>query len=604
MSGQSGQRRQASSRQPGARPGSGGRAGTGRSAAANAGTGTGPAAQAAELAQPAAARSGDSVAAVSQARQMLARAHWAATAFSGYDLGSVLRIAEAVATAAQAESRRYAEWAVKETGFGVAEHKVIKNQACALGLFERYRDEDLVSPRVDPVTKIVALPRPAGVVLALIPSTNPIASVYFKVILSLLTRNAVVVSPHPMAKGCCVDAAMLLAEAATAAGAPDGVIQVVQEPTVKLVETLMADPVTDVIVATGGTAMVRAAYRSGNPALGVGPGNVPVLVDATADVAAAARRIVDSKAFDNSVLCTNESVLIVEERVSEQLLREMQRQHAVLLDEAAADKLRAYLFPDGLLNGDAIGKDAAWIADQAGIRVPPRTRLLLAPVDLVVPEEPFCREKLSPVLGVLTVPTAASGVEAARAVVRIGGAGHSAAIHSADPATVMQFGARVPVLRISVNVGNSTGSSGLETNLALSMTLGTGFIGRSSIGENLEPRHLVNWTRIAYNADASVPFGDFTSIVPWHRPHGPVPAYPVASNLPGGGSVRGGQSGQGGQGSQGSTGGYRVAGEQRGGYGGTDTSSRGHSADGGLPDSMRATLRALIIDELKNLVER
>ena len=326
---------------------------------------------------------------------------------------------------------------------------------------------------MDSAAKIVSLPRPAGVILALTPSTNPVCSVFFKVILALLTRNAIV------ARACCADAARLLAEVATGAGAPDGVIQVVEEPTVALVETLMSDPVTDVIVATGGTAMVRAAYRSGNPALGVGPGNVPVLVDASADVAAAARQIVDSKAFDNSVLCTNESVLIVEAAVREQLLRELRRQHAVVLDEAGRDKLRAYLFPDGLLNGDAIGKDAAWIAAQAGVRVPPRARLLLAPVDLVVPEEPFCREKLSPVLGVATAATADRGIEAARAVVRIGGAGHSAAIHSTEPQTILRYAVRVPVLRVSVNVGNSTGSSGLDTNLAPSMTLGTGFIGRS-----------------------------------------------------------------------------------------------------------------------------
>ena len=516
-------------------------------------------------------RAGDSVAATYQARQMLARAHWAASAFASYDRGTVLRIAEAVATAAHAEARRYAEWAVKETGFGVAEHKTIKNEACSLGVFERYRDEDFVSPRVDSVAKIVSLPRPAGVVLALTPSTNPVCSVFFKTILALLTRNAIVISPHPMARACCADAALALAEVASRAGAPDGVIQVVEEPTVRLVETLMADPQTDVIVATGGTAMVRAAYRSGNPALGVGPGNVPVLVDATADVAAAARRLVDSKAFDNSVLCTNESVLIVEASVREQLLREMQRQHAALLDEVGRDKLRAYLFPDGLLNGDAIGKDASWIASQAGIKVPPRTRVLLAAVDLVVPEEPFCREKLSPVLGLVTVPTAAHGIEAARAVVRIGGAGHSAAVHSEDPQTVMRYAARVPVLRVSVNVGNSTGSAGLDTNLSPSMTLGTGFVGRSSIGENLEPRHLVNWTRAAYNADASVPFGDFAGLDPWQAPPSQVPAYPIASNLPGGGS--------------------RPAWD-----GGADDGD-------GLPDSVRAQLRALIIEELKQLVE-
>ena len=535
---------------------------------------------------------------------MLARAHWAASAFASYDLPAVLRIAEAVATAAHAESRRFAEWAVKETGFGVAEHKVIKNEACSLGLFERYAGEDLVSPRVDPDAKIVALPRPAGVVVALIPSTNPVASVFFKVILSMLTRNAVVVSPHPMAKGCCVEAADLLAEAAIAAGAPDGVIQVVREPTVRLVETLMSDPVTDVIVATGGTAMVRAAYRSGNPALGVGPGNVPVLVDATADIAAAARRIADSKAFDNSVLCTNESVLIVQDSVRDALLTQLQRQRAVLLDETGRDKLRAYLFPDGLLNGDAIGKDASWIASQAGIRVPPRTRLLLAPVDLVVPEEPFCREKLCPVLGVATVPTAAAGIEAARAVVRIGGAGHSAAIHSEDPTTIMNYGARVPVLRVAVNVGNSTGSSGLETSLALSMTLGTGFVGRSSIGENLEPRHLVNWTRIAYNADPGVAFGDFAGVSPWHAAAGRVPAYPVASNLPGGGGVR--PSGQ--RGGDGAAGGGRArpAGQPGGGSApdaGPGLAGAGLASSGtALPDSVRTALRAMIIDELRTLV--
>lgn len=525
---------------------------------------SGPAA----LTSTAAEVSGAASTSTAAARQTLARAHWAAGAFASYDRATVLRIAEAVAVAGHAQARRYAEWAVKETGFGVAEHKAIKNEACSLGVFERYASDDFVSPRVDPVAKMVSLPRPAGVILALTPSTNPVCSVFFKVILALLTRNAIVVSPHPMARECCADAAALLAEAAVGAGAPDGVVQVIEYPTVPLVEALMADPVTDVIVATGGTAMVRAAYRSGNPALGVGPGNVPVLVDATADLAAAARRIADSKAFDNSLLCTNESVLIVESAARDELLGELRRQHAVLLDESGRDRLRAYLFPDGLLNGDAIGKDAGWIAAQAGIRVPPRTRLLLADVDLVVPEEPFCREKLSPVLGVATAPDSCRGIEAARAVVRIGGAGHSAAIHSDNPATIMRFAARVPVLRVAVNAPNSTGSAGLDTNLAPSMTLGTGFAGRSSIGENLEPRHLVNWTRVAYNADAAVPFGDFTGLVPWERPTGPVPGYPLASNL------------------------LRTPGYQ--------PPARA-SADGELPGSVRAQLRALIIDELRQL---
>jgi acetaldehyde dehydrogenase / alcohol dehydrogenase len=507
---------------------------------------------------------------------MLARAHWAAGAFASYDRASVLRIAEAVATAAHAQARRYAEWAVSETGFGVVEHKIVKNEACSLGIFERYRDDDYVSPRIDPAGKILSLPRPAGVILALTPSTNPVCSVFFKIILALLTRNAIVVSPHPMAQDCCTDAAQLLAAAATEAGAPDGTIQVVQNATVPLIEALMSDPVTDVIVATGGTAVVRAAHRSGNPALGVGPGNVPVLVDETADLAAAARRIADSKAFDNSVLCTNESVLVVQDAVADRLLRELHRAQAALLDDAGRDRLRAYLFPDGRLNGEAIGKNAAWIAGRAGVRVPPQTRVLLAPFDLVVGEEPLAHEKLCPVLGVVRAESAERGIEAARAVVRLGGAGHSAAVHSRDPRVIMRYGTRVPVLRVAVNVGNSTGSAGLDTSLAPSMTLGTGFVGRSSIGENLEPRHLVNWTRVAYNCDAGVPFDDFAGIAAWEQPEGPVPRYPLASNLPG-------------------AEGERLA-----------VPPRDMAADSGsaVPDAVREQLRALIIEELQQLITR
>ena len=219
---------------------------------------------------------------------------------------------------------------------GVAEHKRRKNEACSRGIVERYAVGDYVDAQIDADAKIVAVPKPAGVVLALTPSTNPIATVYFNVLLALMTRNAVVVSPHPLARKVSADAVHLLAQAAVAAGAPDGCLQVVEEPTIPLIEALMADRGVDVIVATGGTAVVRAAYRSGNPSLGVGPGNVPALVDATADVAKAASCLADSKAFDNSILCTNESVAIVEERVADALARELGRHGAHVLDEEEA----------------------------------------------------------------------------------------------------------------------------------------------------------------------------------------------------------------------------------------------------------------------------
>jgi hypothetical protein len=210
--------------------------------------------------------------------------------------------------------------------------------------------------------------------------------------------------------------------------------------------------------------------------------------------------------------------------------------------------------------------------------------VLLAPFDLVVGEEPLASEKLCPVLGVVRAESAERGIEAARAVVRLGGAGHSAAVHSRDPRVIMRYGTRVPVLRVAVNVGNSTGSAGLDTNLAPSMTLGTGFVGRSSVGENLEPRHLVNWTRVAYNSDAGVPFDDFAGIAAWDQPDGPVPGYPHASNLPGAGGA-------------GATGdGVLAARVTVAGPGAPDGAA--------VPDAVREQLRALIIEELEQLIAR
>jgi acetaldehyde dehydrogenase / alcohol dehydrogenase len=519
---------------------------------------------------------------VPRARAMLQRAEWAARAFGRYDKQAVDRAVHAAAQAGAAKAREYAEWAVRETGFGVAEHKVVKNIACSTGLVETYASHDYVTPRFDPDAKIVEVPRSAGVILGLTPSTNPVASVFFKSLLALMTRSAIVISPHPLARECCGDAARTLADAAVAAGAPDGVIQIVDEPSVPLINALMTDDRTRVIVATGGVPVVRAAYSSGTPAIGVGPGNVPVLVDATADLAKAAKRIVDSKSFDNSILCTNESVLIVEEAAATTLLRHLKREGAYLLSDDEAARVGAMLFPGGWFDIRFVGRDATWIANEAGIRVPGTTRVLLAPFQLAVPEEPLAHEKLCPVLGLLRVPDARRGIDAARAVLRIAGQGHSAAIHSTDPRTIMQYGAAVEVLRISVNAGNSLGSSGLETNLAPSMTIGTGYFGGSSVGENLQPKHLVQWTRLAYNSDPGEAFGNFSGVIPWESPRGRVPAYPVASNA--------------------------AAGGRRDGQAPAAPASRGQAAPadvaglGADRDVLREEIRRLVIEELKQLV--
>ncbi len=459
-----------------------------------------------------------------RAETMLERARWAAGAFARFDRERVLAIARAVAEAGAERARHYAEWAVRETGFGVAEHKAIKNEITSIGFYRHYCDHDFVGKRIRAEDKIVEIPRPAGVVFALTPSTNPISTVYFKIMCALFTRNAIVLSPHPAAKACSVDAIDFLAEAAEKAGAPDGAIQAVREPKLPLIQCIMASPKVDVILATGGSPMVRAAYSSGNPAIGVGPGNAPAFVDASADIPQAARRIVESKSFDNSILCTNESVVVAEAAIADRLLRALGQAGAHICSDAECDRLRAYLFTEKGFNVEAIGKSAAIIAEAAGFRVSKTARILVTPIDRIAPEERLSREKLCPVLGFFRASGREQGIAVSRALLRMGGAGHSAAIHSRDPETIMAFAAQVPALRVVVNSPCSQGAAGFGTHLAPSFTIGTGFFGRSSVGENIGPEHLVNWTRIAYNAEESEPMGDFSTVEPWRADATATPA--------------------------------------------------------------------------------
>lgn len=466
-----------------------------------------------------------------RARLMLERARWAAARLAKTDHETTARIVSAAAEAGHAKARHFAEAAVAETGYGVVAHKVQKNEACSKGLFDLYRGEDFVSPRIDPATKSVSLPRPAGVVLALVPVTNPVATVFFKTLLALMTRNAVIVSPHPGAKKVCAEAAKLMADAAVAAGAPDGAVQVIEEPTIPLIEALMQDERVNLIVATGGPAVVGAAYRSGNPALGVGPGNAPVLVDASADPSAAAKRIVASKSFDNSVLCTNESTVLALASVADRLLAELKKAGAHICSAEETEKLRGLMFREQGFNTEVIGKDAAVIAERAGFRAE-RAKILVTPVSLVQPEERLVREKLCPVLAFARVATVEQAISAARSMMRASGRGHSAAVHSTDERTILAFAAAVPALRIAVNTGCSLGAAGFETHLGPSMTVGTGFVGGSSISDNLTPHHLIQTARIAYNKADAVPFGDFEGLDPLRLEEEPPRLTAVAGGQP------------------------------------------------------------------------
>lgn len=463
-----------------------------------------------------------------QAKLKVERSRWAAVKLQKLDREATRQIVDAVAAAAYAKAQFYADWAVRETGMGVAAHKRLKHEACSRGLVEIYGGDDFVSPRIDARRKIVELPRPAGVIFALIPVTNPVATVFFKTLMALMTRNAIIISPHPGAREVCADAAKMMEEAAGAAGAPDGAIQVIEEPTIPLIERLIADERVDLVVATGGPAVVKAAYRSGNPALGVGPGNAPVLVDDSADLKAAARRIVTSKSFDNSILCTNESTLLAFESISDSLLAELKGEGAHICAPEEVMKLRRLLFNDRGFNTEIIGKEASRIASAAGFAAT-NARILVAPVDLVQPEEKLVREKLCPVLAFARVGTLDQAISAARSMMRTAGRGHSAAIHSTREADIMAFAAALPALRVAVNAGSSLGAAGFETNLGPSMTIGTGFAGGSSLSENLTPHHFLQYARIAYNKDIAESFGDFTGLDPLSLPRPAAQAKPSVS---------------------------------------------------------------------------
>lgn len=445
-------------------------------------------------------------------RQMLERAEVAARSFATYDRPAVMRIVRAVAGAAERNAQRLAHEAIRETGFGNEPDKVEKNLAVARGFVEEYGAIDYCGHRVDGESRVLSVPKPAGVVLGVTPSTSPVAAIYLKVLCALLTRNAIVISPHPSAVQTGIETARVLAEAAEAAGAPEGAVQIVPKPTIPLVESMMADPRTRLVIATGGGAVVKAAYRSGTPAIGVGPGNPPVVVDETADLANAAKSIVNSKSFDNSVLCTAESVLFAVRSIESGLRRQLESNGAYICSDRETQRVRDYVYPRGKFDSGVVGRSAVDIARGAGVRVPSDTRVLVAPFEQVVNDEPLTHEKLCPVLGMRVVSDFDEALREAKALVEIVGIGHSAAIHSDDPQRVLDFGTALPVHRVSVNVPASLGGAGIGTGLPMTMSVGTGFVGGSSSGENLNPDHFVQWSRSAYSVDPAVRVPDFSGL--------------------------------------------------------------------------------------------
>ncbi|MHC1785408.1 MAG: aldehyde dehydrogenase family protein [Anaerolineaceae bacterium] len=437
---------------------------------------------------------------IQEARDLVERAHKAQLIWARASQEDVDRVCAAMAAAAFEASERLGRLASEETGFGVPAHKKLKNELASRILWESIKDVRTVGVvRHDAVHKIYEIAWPVGVVAALTPSTNPTSTTMFKTLISLKARNAIVVAPHPSAVKCCLETAQLMEQAAVKAGAPQGLVNCMANVSLQGTQELMSHKHTALILATGGSPMVRAAHSVGKPAYGVGPGNVPVYVDRSADLEKAAKYIVASKAFDYSTICATEQAVVADRPIAGRLAELMQAQGAFFLDESQADALRGTLFyPDGGMNAAAVGKNPQYLAAMAGIHVPDSARILVARLSKVGRDEPLSREKLTTVLGWYEADGWEAGCERSIELIMFGGKGHTQIIHATDEKVIMAFGLEKPVFRILVNTMGTLGAVGLTTGLMPSMTLGSGGIGGSITGDNVTIYHMFNIKRLAY----------------------------------------------------------------------------------------------------------
>lgn len=437
---------------------------------------------------------------IQEARDLARRARKAQAIFAEYTAEQVDRIIAAMAEAGRANAERLAQMAVDETKFGVYEDKITKNVFAATQVYEAIRDVKTVGViSEDPVKKTVEIGSPMGVVMGIVPSTNPTSTAIYKSLISLKGRNAVVFAPHPSAARCTFAAAEIMHEAAVRAGAPEGIIACLQKVSMPGTQELMKHPDIAIILATGGSAMVKSAYSVGKPAYGVGPGNVPAFIERTADIPEAVKMILASKTFDNGTICASEQAIVTEECIKAQVMAEFKRQGGYFLaPEEAAAMARVLITPYGAVNASLVGRSPKVIADEAGISIPPGTRVLIAELTGVGPEHPLSREKLSPVLGFYTEKDWHAACLRCIELLNFGGVGHSLVIHSQNPEVIMEFALKKPVFRILVNTPSSQGAIGFSTGLEPSLTLGCGTWGGSSTSDNVTPLHLINRKRLAY----------------------------------------------------------------------------------------------------------
>ena len=421
--------------------------------------------------------------------------------FASYSQQQVDAIFLAAATAANRARIPLARMAVEETGMGVVEDKVIKNHYASEYIYNAYKHEKTCGVlEEDTAYGIQKIAEPIGVVAAVVPTTNPTATAIFKALICLKTRNGIVFSPHPRAKNCTIEAAKIVLEAAVTAGAPEDIIAWIDQPALELTAQVMAE--ADLTLATGGPGMVHSAYSSGKPALGVGAGNVPAIIDSSADILMAVSSIIHSKTFDNGMICASEQSVIVLDPVYDAVRAEFAARGCYFLNEEEKEKMRATILVNGHLNARIVGQSAVKIAQLAGIEVPANTKILIGEVESVELSEPFAHEKLSPVLAMYRTHTFEDALDKAQKLLEDGGYGHTAAVYLSTrtaAAKLEAFSQRMKAGRILVNTPSAQGGIGDLYNFRLtpSLTLGCGSWGGNSVSENVGVRHLMNVKTVA-----------------------------------------------------------------------------------------------------------
>ncbi|MBA2377947.1 MAG: aldehyde dehydrogenase family protein [Blastocatellia bacterium] len=433
-----------------------------------------------------------------EARDAVEAAYRAFSVVSGYDQATVDRICGAMAGAGLREAARLGSLATEETGFGREEDKKEKNRFAAEDVWNYFKGLKTVGI-VGETEGVVEIASPRGVVAAIIPSTNPTSTAIFKIIIAIKSRNTIVLSPHPSAAKCIAETTRVLRDAAITEGLEPDAINCLSKPTIDGTEELMKHRRTAVILATGGIGLVRAAYSSGKPAFGVGPGNVPAFVERSANVEKAVRDILTGTCFDNGTICASEQSVVVDAAVAGRVREQFKAQGGYFLPKEDAEKIgRILVTAERTLNPAIVGRSASHIAQLAGVSIPEGTRCLLADCEGVGREHPWSIEKLSPTLAFFAVDGLNEGAARCREILQFGGMGHTAGMHTEDRAAAVEFGSKMPASRVIINSPTTHGAIGLSTDLPPSMTLGCGSWGGNVTSDNISPLHLLDIKRVAF----------------------------------------------------------------------------------------------------------